>query len=321
MRRRDFIAMVGAAGAWPATASAQSQPLRIGIISFTPRTSPHWVAFGKRLDELGYIQGRNLAVEFIDARSTDDYPKGMNELIGRNVDVLMALGGEVQIKSALNATSTLPIVMVAIDYDPLALGYVKSLARPTNNVTGLVFQQIELAAKRVELMKEAFPNLAAATVFWDEISADQWKATEIAGKNLGLKLSGIELRSPPYDYETALSNVPTEYRRGLIGLTSPPFFNDRERIVELANRHRMASMFVFREHVVAGGLMSYGVSIGGLARRAAEYVDRIAKGGKPADLPIEQPTKFELILSLKTAKALDIVIPQSTLLRADEIIE
>jgi putative ABC transport system substrate-binding protein len=324
MRRREFLGVIGGAVAWPAATQAQQAPmLRVGMASLTPLTSPHWMAFSERLRELGYVEGRNLTLEFIavSGSADTDYLVGHKEVIARKVDVLVALGGEGQIKGAMAATATLPIVMVAIDYDPFALGYVKSLARPTGNVTGLFFQQIELAAKRTELMKEAFPDVGRVTVFWDNVSKDQWEATQVAAYKVGLNVFGVELRKRPYDYEAALAQVPAEYRGGFIGLTSPTFFNDRQALSQLTLRHRMASIFVFRENVDAGGLMSYGVSFSGLARRAAEYADRLARGAKPADLPIEQPTKFELVLSMKTAKALGFALPTSLMLRADEVIE
>jgi len=215
----------------------------------------------------------------------------------------------------------LPIVMIALDYDPLALGYVTSLAKPANNVTGLFLQQIEQVAKRVELMKEAFPQLQAATVFWDRISADQWQAARSAGETFGFRLAGIELRDTPYDYDGAWANVPPDHRSALMASLSPLFFSDRQRIADFALRHRVSSMFALREFVDAGGLLSFGVSFATIGRRTAAYLDRIAKGAKPADLPIEQPTKFDLVINLKTAKAIGVAIPQSILLRADEVID
>ena len=239
----------------------------------------------------------------------------------REPDIIMATGVEIARKSALAATRTLPIVMIAIDYDPFARGYVTSMARPSGNVTGVFFQQIELAAKRIQLVKDAFPNMSAATMFWDQASADQWQASQNVAPKLGLRLFGIELREPPYDYERAFGEAPADHRGMLIVATSAFFFRDRARIAELAVRHRTVSMFVFREWVDAGGLLSYGPSITGLFARVADFVDRIARGAKPADLPIEQPTKFELVVNLKTAKALGLTIPEPFLLLADEVIE
>ena len=224
-------------------------------------------------------------------------------------------------KSALAATRTVPIVMVALDFDPLALGYVTNLARPTGNVTGLFLQQIELSAKRVQLASDAFPEIRAATVFWDRQSSDLWLAARVAAVTLGLSLAGIELNEPPYNYELALGQISPDHRDTLIVMISPVFFSDRARLAEFALRHRMRSVCPLREFVEAGGLMSYGVSFTALGQRAAAYVDRIARGAKPSDLPIEQPTKFELVINLKTAKTLGIEVPPTLIARADEVIE
>ena len=201
------------------------------------------------------------------------------------------------------------------------MGSLPSLARPSGNVTGLFFQQIELAAKRIQLVKEGFPDMSGATMFWDQSSADQWQAAQNAAGLLGLRLSGIELREPPYDYERALGEAPPDHRGIVIVATSVFFFRDRARIADFASRHRIPFMFVFREWVEAGGLMSYGPNVTALFGRVADFVDRIARGAKPADLPIEQPTKFELVLNLKTAKAIGIELPTGILLRADDVIE
>jgi len=293
--------------------------LRVGMVAAQPRSSPPYAAFLQRLAELGYQQGKNLAFEFIQATNIEDYARGNRELVTRGVSILMAAGTEIALKSALAATDTLPIVMLAIDYDPITLGYVTSLARPT--VSGIFLQQIELTTKRLQVIKEAFPDLRSATVFWDWISADQFRAAESAAPELGLQLFGSELHEQPYDYEKALAQAPSDYRDWLFVMTSPFLFRDRARLAEFALRHRAASVFAFREWGDAGGLLSYGPSITGMYRRAAEYVDRIARGAKPSDLPIEQPTKFEFVLNLKTARAIGMATPTALLLRADEVIE
>ena len=182
-------------------------------------------------------------------------------------------------------------------------------------------QQIELAVKRLQLIQEAFPKAQAATVFWDRLSFDQWQSVKTAAESLGIRVAGIELREQPYDYERALADAPLDSRGLLIPMATPIFFVDRERLADFTLKHRMATIFPVREWTEAGALMSYGVSLDGTMRRAAEYVDRIAKGAKPADLPVEQPTKFELVINLKTAKALGLELPPSLLVRADEVIE
>jgi putative tryptophan/tyrosine transport system substrate-binding protein len=182
-------------------------------------------------------------------------------------------------------------------------------------------QQIEQAVKRLELIREAFPKAQAATVLWDKLSFDQWEAVEKAAKTLGIRVIGIGLHEQPYDYERALADAPLEPSGLLFPMASPIFFVDKERLVDCALKHQMAVMWAFREMTEVGGLISYGVSLNGTMRRAAEYVDRIARGARPADLPVEQPTKFELVINLKTAKALGVTIPPSLFVRADEVIE
>ena len=322
MKRREFVTLIGGATAsWPLGARAQQaakKMLRVGTVSATQKLSPQWIAFLRRMAELGYQEGKTFTFDFV---PKEDYETGYRTLAAREPDIVLATGVEIALKSALGATRTLPIVMIAIDYDPFARGYVTSLARPSGNITGVFFQQIELAAKRIELVKETFPDLPGATMFWDGPSADQWQGAQNAAATLGLRLSGVELREPPYDYERALREVLPDDRGMIIVATSAFFFRDRERIADFALRHRIASMFVFREWVEAGGLLSYGPSITAQFARVAEFVDRIARGAKPADLPIEQPTKFELLVNLKTAKAIGIELPTAILLRADEVIE
>jgi putative ABC transport system substrate-binding protein len=185
----------------------------------------------------------------------------------------------------------------------------------------LFLQQIELTAKRLQLLKSAFPDMQALTVFWDRTCSDQWKAVEGAAANLGLRVDGIDLGNPPFDYDKMLARAKSEYRGTIFVLSSGFFLRDRERLADFALRNRLVSLFCFREIVDAGGLLSYGPSFSVMYRRAAEYVDRIARGAKPTDLPIEQPTKFDFVINLKTAKTLDFAIPASLLATADEVIE
>ena len=324
LRRREFITLLGGAAAtWPLVARAQqpTKMLRVGTVAGTPKSSPQWVAFERRMGELGYQEGKNFSFDFLQAASADEYELLYRKLTANAPDVILAIGPEIGLKSALAVTRALPIVMIAIDYDPLARGYVTSLARPSGNVTGVVFQQIELAAKRIQLIKDGFSDRPAATMFWDQLSADQWEAARSTAGMLGLQLFGIELRELPYDYEAALRKAPLDHRGLLIVPTSPSFFRDRARLADFALQHRLLSMFVFREWVDAGGLLCYGPSITALFARVAEFVDRIARGATPSDLPIEQPTKFEMVVNLKTAKAIGIDLPTAILLRADEVIE
>jgi putative ABC transport system substrate-binding protein len=324
MQRREFIMLVGAtaACAWAGAARAQSQKMvRIGMVSVNARNNPFMDAFVKRLRELGYDEGKNLAFDYLKISSPVEYPEGMKELVQRHVDIIVAQGPEAPLKAAMAATNSLPIVMVAIDYDPFARGYVASLAHPTGNVTGIFFQQIKLSAKRLEIAKELVPGLQSAAVFWDSGSADQFQSIKNAGQNLGVRLFAVEMLDLPYNYEAAWERVPAEFRGMLILPASGIFFRDRQRIADFTVERRIPAMFVFREWVEAGGLVSYGASLTGLFGRAAEYADKMLKGATPSDLPIEQPTKFELILNLKTAKEIGLTIPEATLLRADEVIE
>jgi putative ABC transport system substrate-binding protein len=326
MKRREFItgmaATAGAAGL-PRRGAAQATVLRVGAVGTQSRSRSFLGAgFERRMSELGYVEGRNFTLDFIDLQGqADRYGAAMRQLVDRKADVIIAFGPEESLKGALAATRTLPIVMVAIDYDPIALGYVTSIARPTGNITGIIFQQIELAAKRLQLAKDAFPAIRKAMVFWDQHSADQWRATRDNAAKLDLELAGIELRDDPYDYERALAAAPVEHRGLLFVMTSGLFARDRERIVQFTLLRRIPSMFVLREFVEQGGLMSYGPSRAALSRRTADYVHRIARGAKPGDLPIELPTTFQLAINLRTAKALGLEFSPAILLRADEVIE
>jgi putative ABC transport system substrate-binding protein len=325
MRRREFITLLGgAAVAWPLAVHAQPPAvLRVGAVSPVPRGRGFLsVGFEGRMRELGYVEGQNFIFDYVDLQGqADRYGAGFQQLVERKADILIAGGAEEALKAALAATKSLPIVMVAIDYDPIPLGYVSSLARPTGNVTGLFMEQIQLAAKRVELAQDAFPAIRKATVFWDSSSADQWRATRDNSAKFGLDLTGIELGNYPYDYARALAQAPPEHRGFLFVMTSGPFARDRERIVQFTLLNRLPTMFVFREFVEQGGLLSYGPNRSVLSRRTADYVHRIARGAKPSDLPIERPTTFELVINLRTAKGLGLEFSQAMLLRADEVIE
>jgi putative ABC transport system substrate-binding protein len=322
MRRRIFTLLAGAAAS-PVGARAQQSPkmLRVGTVSGQPRSSPLWQAFLQRMSWLGYQQGRTYTLDHLLADSGADYETLNRRFTAGSVDVLVAPGPQVSLKGALAATDTIPIVMIAIDYDPLESGFVPSLARPGGRATGIFLQQIEIGVKRLQLLKEAFPEMRAATVLWDQLSAGQWAAVEAAGANLGIRLFGAELRNPPYDFERALAQAPPECRGFLLAMTTPFLYRNRATLVELALRNRSILMGFDREIVEEGAVISYGANIPSMFARAADYVDRIAKGDKPGDLPIEQPTKFELIVNMKTAKAIGVTLSSIMLARADEMIE
>ena len=223
--------------------------------------------------------------------------------------------------AARHATSTIPIVMIAIDYDPMARGYIAGLPRPGGNITGLFFQQLELTGKRLEFLKEALPKLTRVAVLWDAFSADQLPAAEAAARGVGVQLQPIELRQPPYDYASALSTAAAGQAEAVLPLMSPVFFRERTLLLGLLDTHRLPAIFGQREFADAGGLMAYGVSFDEMYRRAADYVDRILQGTKPADLPVEQPRRFEFVINLKTAQALGLTLPPGVLFQADEMIK
>jgi putative ABC transport system substrate-binding protein len=306
-----------------AVAQQATKVFRVGLLStVNPRSAPQFVAFAQRLRELGYVEGHNFAFEFRNAEGQAERLADLAaELVRLQVDVIVAPGPEATLQAARHATHTIPIVMLAINYDPVARGYIDGLARPGGNMTGVFFLQLALTAKRLELLKEALPPITRLAALWDAYTADQWRVAEAAAQSLGLQLQSVELRNPPYDFESAIGIAVREGTQALVVLSSPLFFPKRAQIAELAVKHRLPAIFLFREYVEAGGLMAYGANLHDMYRRAAYYVDRILKGTKPADLPVEQPTKFELIINFKTAEALGITIPPMLLFQADEVIK
>jgi putative tryptophan/tyrosine transport system substrate-binding protein len=280
--------------------------LRVGTVSVISRSASFWVGFERRMAELGYQERKNFTYDFLQDPNSEAWESGYREVVARKPDIIVAAGPELSLKSALAVTDKLPIVIIAVDYDPIARGYVTSLARPAGNITGVYFQSTELASKRLQLMKEAVPEMTAVTVFWDRAAADNWAVMQAVAPQLGVRVTGVEFRERPYDYERAIADVAHANRTVLFGGGSPFFFQDRAILTELALRHRIPMMLNTREAVIAGALMSYAASLTGMFELAADYVDRIAKGANPSDLPIQQPTKFELILNLKTAKRHDI---------------
>jgi putative ABC transport system substrate-binding protein len=321
MRHRELIAAFSAAVASMSfVAEAAGKPVRVGIASLiNPRAAPQFVAFEQRFRQLEEAAGREPAIDFLllDGHA-ERYAAAMTNLVARQVDVILAPGQEIALKAARSATRTIPIVIVAIDYDPVSLGYVQSLARPGGNITGVYLNTIELAAKRVQLLKQAVPEAGRFIVLWDAIGADQLKAMISAAQQLGLSVRPVELRGASYDYEAAFGTATPGPGDALICTQSPFFFHDRQQLDELAIRYRLPMM---SGAVNSGGLIAYAPSLNAMFRTAAEYVDEIGKGANPADLPIEQPTRFELVISLKMAKALGLSVPPALLARADRVIE
>lgn len=276
---------------WGCSGYASSRRARAAVDDLAHRYRDNpipaiYAAFEQRLRELGYVEGQNLVLDYLNPEMQAEGVAGaIKELLRRKVDIIVA-PYESGVKAALAASDTVPVVMIATEYDPLALGYVNSLARPGGHVTGVFLQQIELASKRLQLLKDALPSFQSAIMFWDALSEYQWKATNSAAAPFGLRLAGVELVKQPYDYEGAWASVPPDSRNTLILPIAPVFYRERERLADFAIRHGIASMFAVREFATAGGLMSYGPDFPAMFRRVAEYVDRIAKGAKAADLPL-----------------------------------
>jgi putative ABC transport system substrate-binding protein len=283
-------------------------------------------AFRQGLRDLGYVEGRNLVIEYRDATGKHErLPALAAELVALNVDVIVAANTPGAL-AAKRATSTLPIAFAAVG-DPVTSGLVSSFARPGGNVTGTSGGTPELVGKCLEQLKQAVPGVSRVAVLWqpgafvgERTERDMLKRAEVAARALGLRAQFVEARDSA-DLDRAFSEVTKARADGLTVLTSAMFISQRRRVVDLAAQNRLPAVYAWREFIDAGGLMSYGPDLADLFRRAATYVDKILKGAKPADLPVEQPTKFELVINLKTAKALGLTIPQSLLVRADEIIQ
>ncbi len=314
----------------PLAAEAQqaAKVTRIGYLSTNLAASPHLPeAFRQGLRDLGYVEGRNLVIEYRDAEGkVERLPALAAELVALKVDVIVTDGGStVAPLAAKQATRTLPIVFAAAA-DPVGSGLVTSLARPGGNVTGLSNLTAELVGKRLELLTQAVPGVGQVAVLrlpgalGERTEKEMLTGAEVAARGLGVRLQFVEARGPA-DFDRAFSDMTRARAGALTLLPSNMFIREHRRLVDLAARHRLPAVYVLREFVDAGGLMSYGASLTDSCRRAATYVDKILKGAKPGDLPVEQPTKFELIINLKTAKNLGLTIPQSVLARADEVIQ
>jgi putative ABC transport system substrate-binding protein len=324
MERRVFISGItgGLLAAPPAVEAQQPGKMpRIGILHPPPPPSPFFEMLRQGLHDLGYIEGQNIALEFRSAEGKlQRLPTLAADLVHLNVSLIVTATAPAA-RAAKDATTTIPIVMVGVNYDLKALGYVASHARPGGNVTGLFFLHLDLMAKRLGLFKEMLPTVSRVAVLSDPLSADQLKQMEVVNRSLGFKLHPVELREPQYDVENAFRAAVRSRAEGLFVLETTNIFRERSQIAQLALKHRLPTSFAFREYVDAGGLASYGVNFSDMARRAAIYVDKILKGAKPSDLPVEQSTKFEFVINVKSAKAIGLTIPPSLLARADQVIE
>jgi putative ABC transport system substrate-binding protein len=295
---------------------------RIGYLSGgSSFTGPQHGAFRQGLRELGYIEGKNILIDFRGDPKLDRLPDLAVELVALRPDVIVAAGGTESALAAKKATKTIPVVFTSVA-DPIRTGLVESLARPGGNITGLTNIAAELSGKRLELLKETDPKFSRVAVLWNPESPALtvvFKESEAAARALGLQLQSLEVRGP-VDFESAFKAAAERHAGALLVPSSQFFMRHRVKLAELAVKSRMSAIYADKDYVEAGGLMSYGPSLADLYRRAANYVDKILKGRKPADLPVEQPIRFELIINLKTAKQIGLAIPPNVLARADKVI-
>ena len=323
MDRRAFLSTV-AGGLLVAPIGAEAQQAgkvyRIGFLRAGQPPESYLDGFQQGLRERGYVYGQNVVVEFrATDGSVDPLPRLTEELLRLKVDVFLASAAPAAV-AVRRATTSVPIVFVGV-VDPVGLGLVPSLGRPGGSITGLATTSADFAGKRLELLRAIVPSLRRVAVLWHPANPSnpiQLKGAQAAARALGMRLEPVSIEGPN-DFDSASKAVPGT--DGLLFLESPLFTTHRARLAELAARSRLPAIYGQREYVEVGGLMSYGTHFKDLYRRAAWYVDKILKGAKPGDLPVEQPTNFELVINLKTAKALGLTIPQSLLQRADQVIE
>ena len=326
MKRREFIVLVAGATVWNHAARGQqaASVRRIGLLSpFSPTDALRWnKALLRGLRDVGWVDGKNLTIEYRYAEGKKErLPAMVTDLIRQKVDIIVTTV-TVDTLAAKNATAEIPIVMVAVG-DPVAVGIVKSLARPGGNITGLSQMTPDLSGKRLELLKEIVPNASAVAGLFDpedQLSILDWKEARRSAQTLGIEFHSLEVRSTG-DLDKVLNEAAKSRVDALVLMPAPVLVENLKRIADFALQNRLPTTFHLREFADVGGLISYGVDRSELFRRAATYVDKILKGASPADLPIEQPTKFELVINLRTAKALGLAIPPNLLGIADEIIE
>jgi ABC-type uncharacterized transport system substrate-binding protein len=304
-----------------AAAQQAGKVARLGVLLFgTPATDPNLAAFVDGLRDLGYVEGRNLTLEY---RSAEGRPERVRELAlqvaSLKPDVIVVLGGDM-VPFVKDATSTIPVVMLT-SQDPVEAGVVVSFARPGGNLTGVAFVASETAGKRLQFLKEAVPSLTRVAVLWNPDHRDpEYRDTATAARRLGIHVQSLETKRPE-DFDVAFQSA-TRARVEALMVVSSRFMNlNRSRIVEFASKQKIPLVSGWGPWVRVGGFLSYGPDLDALVKRAANQVDKILKGARPADLPVEQPTKFELVVNLKTARALGLTIPQSVLGRADHVIE
>ena len=325
MIRRQFITLLGGAAAWPVAARAQQAMPVIGFLSSVPfETRRDQVAgFHRGLNESGYVEAQNVAIEYRSAdNQIDRLPTLAADLVSRGVTVIVTIGGDNSIRAAKAASTTIPVVFVT-GFDPVAAGFVASLNRPGGNLTGVNFLVVLTVAKRLGLLSELAP--AAATIGMlvnpDNPNAESTMGdAQAAAETLGKKLVVFKARTER-DLDTVFATFVEQKVEAVLVESDPFFLARREQVVALAARYALAAIYAFREFATVGGLMSYGTSLSNAYHQAGVYAARILKGEKPADLPVMQPTKFELVINLKTVRALGFTIPAGVLAIADEVIE
>jgi putative tryptophan/tyrosine transport system substrate-binding protein len=325
VKRRDFISLLGGAAVSPFAVHAQeaSKVPRIGFLRFG-RASAHAgrvEALRAGLRDLGYVEGRNIFIEFRWTESVDQLLEFASELVRMNVDVILAMSST-EVEYARQATKTIPIVFAA-HADPVGVGHVASLARPSGNVTGLTVVNTDLVAKQMEILKEVVPQATRIGVLFSPTAPSHrpaLQALETAGQTLGVQLQLVPVRTVE-DFDGVFAMMAREHVGGCLVVAAPIFFSHRARVAELALKHLLPATFGGREYVEAGGFMTYSGDLNDLVRRAAAYIDKILKGAKPADLPVEQASKYELVINLKAAKALGLEVSPMLLGRADQVIE
>jgi putative tryptophan/tyrosine transport system substrate-binding protein len=324
VNRRQFITLLGGAaaasiaGSLPLGAQPQPRMLRVGFVGIQPRN--FYGAFLERMAELGYQEGGNFTFEYIQTPNIDGTEKGYRELAARKLDVFLAVGNEPALLAARSAAEGAPIAFLAIDFDPLAKGYVANLSRPGGNITGIFVRQLELSAKRVELAREVFPGATVVGIAFDRVSHEQRDAAAEAARKLGLKPRTIEVKGQQ-GYDGAFSAMDDVRGQPLILPAGPMFLRDRGTIAQILLAHRIPSIAAFRENTEAGALISYGFDLIGLFRDIAGYVHQIARGAKPSEMPIEHSLRFHMAVNLKTAASLGVSLSDSFVARANEVRE